>query len=359
MKVLQLIDSLEAGGAERVAVNIANALVTEVSGSYLCSTRKEGLLKASLDSKVGYLFLEKQGAFDQKAILKLKQFVKQEQINIIHAHSSSYFTATLVKLLYPKVKIIWHDHYGNSEFLYQRPKQILKLCSYFFNHVFSVNQLLASWAERKLYIKSVSYLPNFSVENKQSLVTQLKGVEGKRIVCLANLRPQKDHINLLHAFKAISYQHQDWTLHLVGKDFEDDYSNTVKQHIVDLKLSNQVFIYGSCPDTSAILKHCDIGALSSKSEGLPLAVLEYGLASLPTIATNVGQCKEVIIDKQTGLLIPSSDPESLRRALDYYIDNPLKQELFGNALRQHIDNNFSKKAVISTIKGIYSNFVPH
>ena len=124
-------------------------------------------------------------------------------------------------------------------------------------------------------------------------------------------------------------------------------------------LSDGVFFYGSCPDTSAILKHCDIGVLSSKSEGLPLALIEYGLAGLPTIATNVGQCKEVIIDQQTGLLVPPSDPESLRHALDYYIDNPLKQELFGNALRQHIDNNFSKKAVISTIKGIYSNFVPH
>lgn len=359
MKVLQLIDSLEAGGAERVAVNIANALVTEVSGSYLCSTRKEGLLKASLDSKVGYLFLDKQGTFDQKAILKLKRFVKQKQIDIIHAHSSSYFTATLVKLVYPKVKIIWHDHYGNSEFLNQRPKQVLKLCSYFFNHLFSVNRLLASWAERKLYVKSVSYLPNFSVENKQLLVTQLQGVEGKRIVCLANLRPQKDHINLLYAFKAISHQHQDWTLHLVGKDFEDDYSQSIKQYINDFMLSDGVFFYGSCSDTSAILKHCDIGVLSSKSEGLPLALIEYGLAGLPTIATNVGQCKEVIIDQQTGLLVPSSDPESLRRALDYYINNPLKQELFGNALRQHIDNNFSKKTVISTIKGIYSNFVPH
>ena len=57
--------------------------------------------------------------------------------------------------------------------------------------------------------------------------------------------------------------------------------------------------------------------------------------------------------------MPSSDPESLRRALDYYIVNPLKQSLLSDALRQHIDNNFSKKAVISTIKGIYSNFVPH
>ncbi|MBN2868120.1 MAG: glycosyltransferase, partial [Flavobacteriaceae bacterium] len=285
--------------------------------------------------------------------------VKQEQIDIIHAHSSSYFTATLVKLLYPKVKIIWHDHYGNSEFLHQRPKQVLKLCSYFFSHVFSVNQLLASWAKNKLYIETVSYLPNFSVENKQALVTQLQGVEGKRIVCLANLRPQKDHINLLNAFKAISYQHQDWTLHLVGKDFEDDYSNTIKQLIVDLKLSNHVFIYGSCPDTSAILEHCDIGVLSSKSEGLPLAILEYGLASLPTIATNVGQCKEVIINEHTGLLVPSENPNALGEAINDYINNPSKRELLGHSLHLHIDKNFSKKAIIDTIKGIYSNFVPH
>ncbi|MBB3123521.1 glycosyltransferase involved in cell wall biosynthesis [Mesoflavibacter sabulilitoris] len=359
MKVLQLIDSLEAGGAERVAVNIANALSAEISKSYLCSTRQEGILKASLDPKVDYFFLNKKRTFDLKAIIKLKSFIKQEQIDIIHAHSSSYFTATLVKLLYPKIKIIWHDHYGNSEFLHQRPKQVLKLCSYFFNHVFSVNQLLASWAERKLYVKSVNYLPNFSVENKQSLVTQLKGVEGKRIVCLANLRPQKDHINLLHAFKAISHKHQDWTLHLVGKDFEDDYTQSIKQYIKDFMLSGGVFLYGSCPDTSAILKHCDIGVLSSKSEGLPLALIEYGLASLPTIATNVGQCKEVIINEQTGLLVPSENSNALSEALESYINNSSKREVLGHSLYLHIDKDFSKKAVISTIKGIYSNFVPH
>lgn len=359
MKVLQLIDSLEAGGAERVAVNIANALAAEVSGSYLCSTRKEGLLKASLDPKVGYLFLSKQGTFDLKAILKLKRFVKQEQIDIIHAHSSSYFTATLVKLLYPKVKIIWHDHYGNRPNSNRFQIKILKFCSYFFSHVFSVNELLASWARKELLTRSVLYLPNFSIKREEKLITKLKGFESRRIVCLANLRPQKDHINLLNAFKAISYQHQDWTLHLVGKDFEDDYSNTVKQLIVDLKLSNHVFIYGSCPDTSAILEHCDIGVLSSKSEGLPLAILEYGLASLPTIATSVGQCKEVIINEQTGLLVPSENPNALGEALESYINNSSKRELLGHSLHLHIDKNFSKKAIIDTIKGIYSNFVPY
>ena len=68
MKVLQLIDSLNSGGAERVAVNFANALVNKIEKSYLCTTRQEGVLKLNLNSQVGYLFLQKRSVIDFKAI---------------------------------------------------------------------------------------------------------------------------------------------------------------------------------------------------------------------------------------------------------------------------------------------------
>jgi hypothetical protein len=58
MRILQLIDSLEAGGAERM-VNYANALTQQIECSGLVCTRKEGALKNQLDSKVAYLFLDK------------------------------------------------------------------------------------------------------------------------------------------------------------------------------------------------------------------------------------------------------------------------------------------------------------
>ena len=58
MRVLQLIDSLDAGGAERMAVTIANSLAETGVASYLCSTRHEGLLKASLLPSVNYFFLQ-------------------------------------------------------------------------------------------------------------------------------------------------------------------------------------------------------------------------------------------------------------------------------------------------------------
>ncbi|MGB6267468.1 MAG: glycosyltransferase, partial [Olleya sp.] len=305
MKVLQLIDSLEAGGAERVAVNFANGLVSEVEGSYLCATRAEGLLKSSLNKNVGYLFLNKKKTIDFKAIKLLLHFVKENQITIIHAHSTSYFLATIIKILKPKIKLIWHDHYGKSEFLNERPKSILKLCSRFFNHIFCVNSRLEAWAKEVLKVNSFSYLPNFAVKNETSSITKLKGEEGKRIVCLANLRPQKNHLNLLNAFTEVVKTHADWSLHLVGQDFKDAYSQSIFDYIKNQNLKKNVFFYGSCPDTSAILEQSTIGVLSSKSEGLPLTLLEYGLAALPVITTNVGDCKLVVSNDSEGQLIPS------------------------------------------------------
>ena len=73
--------------------------------------------------------------------------------------------------------------------------------------------------------------------------------------------------------------------------------------------SNSVFIYGSCSDTFNILKLSTIGVLASKSEGLPLALLEYGLANLPVVATNVGDCHRVISNINEGLLVESGKHE--------------------------------------------------
>ncbi len=354
MKVLQLIDSLEAGGAERVAVNYANGLVNTTTGSYLCATRAEGLLKPSLHKEVGYLFLNKTKTLDFKAIKQLLRFVKENQISIIHAHSTSYFLATIIKFLKPKLKLVWHDHYGKSEFLEQRPKGILKICSYFFNHVFSVNFKLETWAKDNLNVKSVSYLPNYSVKIDSPLTTDLKGTIGKRIVCLANLRPQKDHINLLNAFRYVSKIYPDWSLHLVGQDFNDAYSKSIFDTIIQHNLEHSVFVYGSCPDVSAILEHCNIGVLSSKSEGLPLALLEYGLSELAVVATAVGDCKLVVKNNDTGLLVPSEDNKSLSKAIIAYIEDLQLRQTYSNNLKLLVGSHFSETSTLNTIVNTYS-----
>ena len=63
MRIVQLIDSLEAGGAERMAVNYANALANEIDFSALVATRKQGPLLDQLDPTVSYLFFNKKRTF--------------------------------------------------------------------------------------------------------------------------------------------------------------------------------------------------------------------------------------------------------------------------------------------------------
>jgi glycosyltransferase involved in cell wall biosynthesis len=353
MRVLQLIDTLEAGGAERVAVNFANGLANRIEGSFLCTTRKEGLLKSSLNTKVGFINLNRKKTVDFKALKQLKAFIKNNHIGIVHAHSTSIYTAVLVKLLGAKIKIVWHDHYGKSEFLEKRPLLGLKICSYFIDEVFSVNDKLVNWSKEKLGIKNSSYLPNFVSYSLQEKTTFLKGDSGFRIVCLANLRPQKDHITLIEAFDILQKKHPKYTLHLVGKDFKDDYSKSVHALIEKLNLKEKVFLYGSCEDTFHILEQAEIGVLSSKSEGLPLSLLEYGYMSIPVVCTNVGDCNKVIVHETNGLLIESQKPELLMENLNKLIFSSVFAKDLGHNLKKNITLNYSESSIISQVISSY------
>jgi hypothetical protein len=162
-----------------------------------------------------------------------------------------------------------------------------KIPTYFLNGLIGVNYKLIKWAEKELNCKNVIYLPNFTSQNFEvQSETILKGVDGKRILCLANLRDQKNHFLLLEVAEKLKMTKPDWTFHLVGKDFEDDYSTKIKELIQSKRLVDTVFVYGSKNDVNNIINQADIAILTSKSEGLPVALIEYGLMSKPVISTN-------------------------------------------------------------------------
>jgi glycosyltransferase involved in cell wall biosynthesis len=347
MRIIQIIDSLEAGGAERMAVSYANALADTIDFSGLVVTRKEGPLLNQIDEKVSYLFLNKKGLIDFKAVLRLRRFVKQHKVTHVQAHSTSFFLAFLVKLSCPLLQLIWHDHYGDSEFLNKRPIQVLRMTLPFFSRIVSVNQKLKEWTEQKLKFKNVIYLPNFAVKENAVLAdTILKGMEGKRIVCLANLREQKNHFLLLDVAKKLKESHPDWTFHLVGKDFEDDYASKIKQGIQEFDLENTVFIYGTKQDVANILNQSEIAILTSKSEGLPVALLEYGLNKKAVVVTNVGEIPRLIQDGMNGLIVGAHNEIGFYNALVYFIENEKKRIDCGYALHHTILANYSSESVL-------------
>lgn len=345
IRVLQLIDSLRPGGAERMAVSYANALVGRIDSSYLCCTRKEGLLRSALSREVGYLFLNKSNSLDPVAFWDLRKFIKKERIDIIHAHGTSWFLAVLIKISLPEVKLIWHDHYGRD--LNSRRFHLLKLFSRFFDGIISVNSSLKKWAKENLKVKKVVYIKNFLSSESEEEGLKLKGDQDFKIICLANLRPQKDHLNLLKAFRKLTgLADKELSLHLIGKDLEDEYSWQVHQYIGEHDLKN-VHIYGEQDGVGSILRQGDLGVLSSSSEGLPVALLEYGRAGLPVVCTNVGQCEEVI--GSFGKLVEPEEPNALTKVLLQYVNNEQQRIEDARNFKQKVLSEYSEEKIIPQV----------
>lgn len=346
-RIIQLIDSLEAGGAERMAVNYANALSSTVDFSALVATRAEGSLKDAISKNVSYLFLRKNKAVDFAAVRRLNNYVKQNNIGVIHAHSTSIYLAVLVKKLSPKLVIVWHDHYGNSEYLDNRPSKLLRFFIRFCDGAIAVNANLKKFIQNTLHFQDVIYLPNFAALDSNKSETVLKGIDNFRIVCLANLREQKNHILLLDVASKLRQTHPKWTFHFVGKDFNDECSSKIKKRILELKLEEVVFLYGSCPDSAQIVANCDIAVLSSKSEGLPVAILEYGLLSKPVLATAVGEISAIIKDGENGYLAASENENEFYTKLVCLIEDQNRFKL-GMQLNKDVAASYGEQHTIET-----------
>lgn len=356
MRILQLIDSLAIGGAERMAVNYANALYDRVEVSALCSTRQEGPLRELIKPEVPYLYLARKRRLDVAAVFRLKRFIKQHQIEIIHAHGSSYFIAALVKLMTPGLKLIWHDHYGNSEFLKDRNTAYLRVFSTLFDAVFSVNEKLAIWAKQTLKIKKTFYIKNFIAEALPlDLNFKISGAEGKRIVCVANLRPQKNHRMLLDAFKEVLKRDSEYTLHLFGEAPDTLYAKSILQRLKEHPFKSSVFYQGLYLKMSAVLPHFDTGVLSSNSEGLPLAILEYGQAGLAVITTDVGQCKQALDD--AGICVPPEVTEAFASALLYLEENPLEAQQKAKIFQNKVQEHYGAPSILTEVLSIYAQII--
>ena len=352
MRVVQLIDSLEAGGAERMAVNIANGLVDKIEFSGLVATRREGDLKNNLEDNVLYLYLSKKTSIDIRAVIRFKKYLIQNKVTIIHAHSTSIFFAVMTKVIYPKIKLYWHDHHGNRVNS-KKKNYLLKLLSFFFMGVFVVNEELKNWATKNLFCKTILFIPNFSVLDSVSKTTFLKGEEGKRIVCLSNLKNPKNHITLLAAFFSSKVFQKGWTLHLIGADYNDDYSRELHNFVKINQLEDRVFFYGSCNDISEILKQANIGILTSTYEGFPVTILEYGLSKLAVISTNVGYCSTIIQNEFSGFLIDPLKEKVVRDKIITLIEDKELRVKISKNLHRTVVENYSKDVVLNNLLNGY------
>jgi len=105
----------------------------------------------------------------------------------------------------------------------------------------------------------------------------------------------------------------------------------------------QVRFLGFVADVSPVLAAADVLALPSRTEGLPMAVLEAMAAGVPVVASAVGSLPEVL-GEGAGMLVPAGDPQALRRALES-VSVPGVREAMASAARQRVESRYSAAAM--------------
>ena len=358
MKVMQVTDWLEPGGKERVAVNLANMLPRERFDSYLCTTRvSSGGLEHILADDVGRLRLDRTYAIDLPALRRLVEFNALHEIDVLHAHGSSLFLASAASLFAPHPVVVWHDHYGPYR-RDDRPAWLYRLAARRVGGVIAVNQALLDWSRRRLRIRPERtwYLPNF-VGDTRAATRAIRGVlpgrRGARVACVAHLRPQKDHATLLRAFALVLRTVPDAHLLLIGGGSDASYAAGLVGLADRLGLRSAVTFLGQRDDVAAVLAHCDVGVLSSESEGFPLALIEYGVAQLAAVSTNVGQCPEILDHGASGLLVDAGDSGALAAALAELLSDDARRRSLSLALHARVRECYSAEPLLERVCGIY------
>lgn len=151
----------------------------------------------------------------------------------------------------------------------------------------------------------------------------------------------------------------DVRLILIGKDLERGgaFQAELEREAERLGVRERVLFTGHRNDAQALLAEADVVALPSWTEGLPVAALEAMAQARPVVATPVGGTPEVVVDGETGLLVPPRDHEALAAAIMRLLDDPELRRRFGEAGRRRVEERFSLDVMTQRMLQIYDEVV--
>lgn len=143
----------------------------------------------------------------------------------------------------------------------------------------------------------------------------------KTIISVGRLCEQKNQIMLLKAFGKIAKQHPESVLKVFGGFQDEEYVKSLETIIKENELEGQVFLNRDIDDISSELKKAYMFVLSSDYEGMPNALLEALSMGLPSISTDCPCGGPRLLMKDTGILVPVKDSDSMADAMDRLLND--------------------------------------
>jgi glycosyltransferase involved in cell wall biosynthesis len=175
-------------------------------------------------------------------------------------------------------------------------------------------------------------------------------VEGRFVwLAVARLELQKAYPTLLRAFARLGPGER--VLLICG---EGSLAERLRGLVDELGIAERVRFLGVRGDVPDLMRAADAFALSSDMEGLPLVLLQAGAACLPIVATDVGGNSEIVVDGNTGFLVPPGDPQAFAGAMRRLESLPGSvRSTLGDAGRRRVQALFEAERVIDRWEKLY------
>lgn len=285
MRILQVIDQLNVGGAERVLVDLSNILYEHGHSIEVLSLVRPGKLRDQLHYSIPFLNLDRINKFN--FITLYRCHLVCSRFDIVHVHLRyNYRYVALAKWIFRgKYLLVLHDHDGELNNLPIGLKFFLRRNGWYLG----VCKPIVNWAIKnaKLEQTHVYYLPNIVVK-KETSISSTANASKIRIVLVSNFRTLKNHsfaIQLLTHLKCIF----DIDVRFIGTISDENYLNSLVKLTKEVGLESSLIFDYNCDDVQGILNKYDLAIHTSFQESGPLVLIEYLAQQLPFVAYKTGE----------------------------------------------------------------------
>lgn len=354
VKIMHVVLSLECGGLEKMAIDLASGLdIGKYTSSICCINTLGELAESAIQRGIQVFCLEKKSGFDVLAIFKLAKLLKKEKISIVHSHNPGAMIYAAVAAKIAGVPVIINTRHGRerkvvNRYLWAMNDAIVSISYDAQQRLLECNHIDAG--------KTRVIHNGIEVAEHNGKQTRIEDVAHDDVVIgtVGRLAPEKDYVTLLDAFALIADKIANAKLLFVG---DGALRNELEQHCLRNRIADKVIFLGFRNDVRDLLKSMDMFVLPSLTEGISLGLLEAMAAGLPVVATDVGGNPEVIKNGVNGFLVPSKNPNALAERIAAVLSNRDLSLSMGDGGRKTFEAKFTLARMLKEYENLYAEIL--
>lgn len=359
MRIVQLVENLQLGGLERLAVNLALAQRRAGNRVLVYCLYHAGPLAASLEAAgIPVVTFQKPPGFSVSTLLAMARRLREDPADVVHGHNPGvhHYAALAARVAGVPVCINTRHSVTDSHGLpYQ--ERYFRWVKPLTSHVVFVCDFVRRGLEPKLGYPAEKCSVILNGVPLDPFLAQPASPgsrrPGVRFGTIGRLVPAKSHSVLIDAFARVAQSAPEAELSIYGYG---DLHDQLAAQIVRLGLAGRVRLEGRTEDSATTLQNFDAFVFSSVNEGLPLVILEAMAAGLPIVSTGVGGIPEVV-SKESAWLCPPGDAEALADAILQAVNCPDLRER-GETARRLAASAYGLEHMAARYADLYSRLLP-